>query len=176
MKAVAGIGLVLIAGLASAHAWANDKESEAPTPPVYQAVVDCSGIAEAAERLACFDRTVAALSTATRDRQVVVVDRSTMREARRGIFGLSLPRLKLFGDDDDSEEVVSIDSTIAAVRMAKDGMPVFVLEDGARWKQTEGRNVFARAGQPIHIRRAAMGSYMANVNKQPGVRVVRVMQ
>jgi hypothetical protein len=165
----------LALALVAVPAAAQDRDQPAP-PAVYQAVIDCEAIAEPAQRLACFDRSVAALKTATRERQVVVVDRGTVREARRGLFGLSLPRIKLFGNDDDTEEVTAIDGTIASVRMASDGLPIFVLEDGARWKQTDGRNVFPKAGQPIHIKRAAMGSYMANVNKQPGVRVIRLAQ
>ena len=179
MRGLSIAGTIALA-VASTGALAQKKDKDAPNPApaVYQAVIDCGAIADPQARLACFDGAVAALNAATRDRQLVVVDRSTMREARRGIFGLSLPKLKLFGgdDDDDSEQVTSIDSTISGLRMAKDGMPIFVLEDGARWKQTEGRNVYAKAGQPIHIKRAAIGSYMANVNKQPGVRVVRLAE
>lgn len=167
-------GAVLLAA-ASGSLRAQDEKAAALPPPLFQSVLDCEKETDPEARLACFDRTVAALAAAHRDRELAVVDRSSMREARRGIFGLSLPRLKLF-DSDESEEVTAIDSTIAGVRMAKDGMPIFVLADGARWKQTEGRNVFPKAGNPIHIRRAAMGSYMANVNKQPGVRVVRISE
>lgn len=152
---------------------AADKE-EAPPPPVFQAVLDCEKLSDPQARLACFDRAVTALSAASKNRELAVFDRSTMREARKGIFGLGLPSLKLFGGD-KSEEVTEIDSTISGVRTAGDGMPIFILEDGARWKQTEGRDVYPKAGQPIHIRRAALGSYMANINKQPGVRVVRLV-
>lgn len=168
---VAGAALLVFT---SSAAWARDEKAPAPPPPVFQSVLDCEKITASADRLACFDKTVAALSAAHRGREVAVVDRGSIREARRGIFGLSLPRLKLFGGDGGEEEVTAIDSTITGVRTANDGMPIFVLEDGARWKQTEGRNVYAKSGQPIHIKRAAMGSFMANVNKQPGVRVVRL--
>lgn len=172
---VAGVA-GLLAG-AALHAQDRSASDAPPRPAAFEDVVACQAIADGAQRLACFDRSVTALKAAADARQLVVVDRSTIREARRGIFGLKLPRLKLFdGGGEDAEELVSLDSTITGVRTAKDGMPIFVLEDGARWKQTEGRNVFARAGQPIHIKRAAMGSFMANVNKQSGVRVVRLAE
>ena len=169
------LGFAPAVALAASPAAGQDRDQPAP-PPVYQAVMACEAITDSAQRLACFDRSVAALKAATNAREVVVVDRGTVREARRGLFGLSLPRIKLFGGDDDTEEVTAIDSTITGVRVAQDGMPVFVLADGARWKQTEGRNVFAKAGHAIHIKRAAMGSYMANINKQPGIRVIRLAQ
>jgi hypothetical protein len=160
--------------LCAAPAFAKDKDKEPPPPPpVFQAVVDCKTIADPAQRLACFDRTVEAMATASRERELAVFDRTTMREARRGIFGLGLPKLKLF-DSDESEEVTEIDSTIASLRMASDGFHIFVLADGARWKQTDGRNTFPKSGQTIHIRKAAMGSFMANINGQPGVRVTRL--
>jgi hypothetical protein len=164
---LAGLGLVAL----SAAAIAADDKDAAP-PAVFQAVLDCEKLSAPQERLACFDRAVAAMAAASRARELAVFDRSTMREARRGIFGLGLPSLKIFGSN-QSEEVMEIDSTITGLRTAGDGMPVFVLEDGARWKQTDGRNVFAKIGHPIHIKRAALGSYVANVNKRPGVRVVR---
>lgn len=164
---------IFAVGSVSAPALADD-EKPAVQPPVFEAVLACEKITAPSERLACFDRTVTAMSTAVRERELAVFDRSTMREARRGIFGLGLPKLKLFGGD-KSEEVTEIDSTITGVRNANDGMPIFVLADGGRWKQTEGRNVYPKVGHPIHIKRAAMGSYMANVNKQPGIRVVRLV-
>ncbi len=157
----------------STMAWADSDRSPPPVPQVLQSVLDCEAVTEPQARLACFDRSVAELASASKDRQVLVVDRETMRETRRGVFGLGLPSLKLFSGG-DSEEVTSIDSTITGLRTASDGMPIFVLEDGARWKQTEGRNVYPKVGNPIHIKRAAMGSFMANVDKQPGVRVVRL--
>lgn len=171
-------GGAAVALLSSTATWAQRAgETAGPSAPaVYEAVLACGAIEEGARRLECFDRSVAALKAATTARQVVVVDRTTIREARRGLFGLKLPTLKLFGGDNDADEVRSIDSTITGVRTAPDGMPVFVLADGSRWKQTVGRNVFGRAGQPIHIKRSAMGGFMANVNKQSGVNVIRLSQ
>lgn len=159
--------------LASGTAWAKDDQAPAPAPPVYQAVVDCRTQTDPAQRLACYDRAVEAMAAAQQAKQLVVADQTTMREARRGLFGLSLPRLKLFGDGAE-EELTEIESTITGVRAASDGFAIFQLEDGTRWKQTDGRDTFAKSGQPIKIRRTAMGGYMANVNKQTGVRVVRL--
>lgn len=165
---------VACALLTAAPASANDDDDPPPpSPPVFQAVVDCRAVADPAERLACYDRTVEAMETAKRERELAVFDRDAMREARRGVFGLGLRELRVF-DADESEEVTEIDSTITAVRNAGDGFPIFVLADGARWKQTDGRNVFARPGQTIHIRQAALGSYMANVNGRVAVRVIRL--
>lgn len=160
--------------LCSAPVFAKEKEKPAQ-PVVFQAVLDCRKIADPAERLACFDAKVEALSTAAEKNDVLVVDRMTARKTKRSLFGLSLPRIKLFGDNDD-EEINQIESTIASTYRAKDGMTVFVLADGARWKQTDGRDTFPKTGQPIVIKKGALGSYFAIVNGQPGVRVVRIAQ
>ena len=103
------------------------------------------GIPDAGERLACYDRTVGAMATARESKDLVIADRETMREARRGLFGLSLPSIKLFGGG-DSEDVKAIESTIESTYAARDGQAIFVLADGARWKQIAGRPVYAKRG------------------------------
>jgi hypothetical protein len=159
--------------LLSPGAMAKDKDDNAPPPPVFQAVLDCKAVADATARLACYDRTVDSMATATSNRDLVIADRSTMKEARRGLFGLGLPKLKLFGGD-ESEDVTEIESTIAGFRSASDGFLVFTLADGARWKQTDGKSQYPKAGDKIRIRKAALGSFMANINDKVGFRVIRV--
>jgi hypothetical protein len=57
------------------------------------------------------------------------------------------------------------------------GRWVVTLEDGSTWAQTDN-NIIAgrpRAGQPVRINRAALGTYMMRINGQPGVRAQRRM-
>lgn len=170
-----GIGLAAVLA-ATTPAVAKEKATPAAAPPVYQAVIDCRDIADSAQRLACFDRTVGVMASATAEKDLVVLDREAMRETRKGLFGFSLPKLKLFGggDEDERDEIKEIESSIAGLRSAKDGYPIFVLADGGNWKQTEGRNVYPKVGDTIRIKRASLGSYMANVNKKAAVRVMRL--
>ena len=164
--------------LGPGQAEAKDKTDITPPPAIFQAVVDCRAIPDAAERLACFDRTVSALATATTAKDLVVLDRESMRETRKGLFGFSLPKLKLFGggEEDEKDAVREIESTISGLRSAKDGFPIFTLADGARWKQTDGRNMFPKIGQKIRIRAASLGSYMASIDGRAGVRVMRLAE
>ena len=115
--------VTLALGVLSVPVAAKDKDRDAPStpPPVFQAVLDCKSVADAAERLACYDRTVGAMAAARETKDLVIADRETMREARKGLFGLSLPSIKLFGGG-DSEDVKAIESTI-------DIPVVFRLED-----------------------------------------------
>lgn len=167
-------GLAALAVLTAAFpAGAKDKDVDGPPPAVFQAVLDCKTVTDPTARLACYDKAVGAMDAARAANDLVVTDRATVREAKRGLFGLALPSLKLFGGGKD-EEVTEIQSKISAIRMANDGFPVFTLEDGARWKQTDGGNTYPKPGSAIRIRKASLGSYMANVDGQTAVRVTRL--
>jgi hypothetical protein len=135
---------------------------------VFQAVLDCKLIVDSTERLACYDRTVESMQTASQQKELVVADRESVREAKKGLFGLSLPNLKLFGSGKDDEIKVKSFQDIA------DGKVIFVLEDGARWKQTDGRQQFLKTGDTVIIKKAALGSYMAKINGRPAIRVMRL--
>jgi hypothetical protein len=116
------------------------------------------------------------MASATTAKDLVILERESMRETRKGLFGFSLPKLRLFGGNDEAEEeeVTQIDSTITGLRTAADGFMIYTIADGAKWKQTEGRTPFPKIGQTIRIKKAALGSYMANVNNRPAVRVMRL--
>lgn len=145
-----------------------------PTPAVVNRVVACTTVTDAQQRLACYDREVAAMNQAEKSGELVAMDRSQVRKTKRSLFGLSLPDLGVFGDA--SEDDSTIETTIRTVRMNPDGKYLFDLAEAGRWIQLDSRNfvIDPKAGQPIRIRRAAMGSYMANVNKQVAIRVRRV--
>lgn len=145
-------------------------------PAVLGRVVQCRTIASAEERLACYDREVAAMDAAQSSGELVAMDRQQVRRTRRSLFGLSLPNLGVFGDDGDEEEASRIESTVRSATQNAEGKWVITIEDGARWLQIDSRNLNfpPRPGQPIRIRRASLGSYFANVNNQTAIRMRRV--
>ncbi len=146
-------------------------------PQAITRVVECRAIASAEERLACYDGAVAAMEQAQASGELVAMDRQQVRRTRRSLFGLTVPNLGIFGDDNDDEEQASrIESTVRAATQNAIGKWIIELEDGARWLQTDSRNLNfpPRRGQPIRIRRAAFGSYLANVNDQVAIRVRRI--
>ena len=64
--------------------------------------------------------------------------------------------------------------TITAVGPGPRGY-IFTLADGAKWMQTDKRYMDRpKVGAKIHIKKAALGSYMASINKRPGFRVERM--
>ena len=178
---IAAVGsLVLACALAPpAGAQSNDDAK----PSVLAQLIACRSIADTAARLACFDTQSAALDQAERRRDVVVVDRSQIRKARRTLFGLELPDFSLFGDGRTNEKgapeeegVSRIESTLAQASPGPTGRWTLILQGGARWLQVDTRNLarLPRPGMPIVIRRAAMGSFLASIDKQIAIRVRRV--
>lgn len=160
-----------------AAADAQGSEAAAQRPVVFEALVRCRAITDDAARLACFDSAAAGLQQAADRRELVVVDRTQIRESRRRLFGLSLPRLPIFGggDEEDEEEIDSIDSSVRSAQRVGYGRWVVTLEDGSVWAQTDDQIIAGRPrpGQPVRVSRGALGSYMMRVNDQPGVRVRR---
>ena len=148
-------------------------------PELFQALVRCRAITEDAARLQCFDAASAALAQAAERRELVVVSREQVRESRRRLFGLALPRLPIFGGGDDAredpEEITQLEGTVANASQDGYGHWAVRLQDHSLWVQVDD-NVLAlrpRPGQPVLIRRAALGSYVMRVNGQPGIRVRR---
>lgn len=170
---IAAIG-ILVAGLTASAA--AQQRPAAERPAAISRVVQCRSIAAEAERLACYDREVAAMDQAQSSGELVAMDRNQVRRTRRSLFGLTVPNLGIFGDDNEDEEASRIESTVRSASQNAAGKWVIEIADGARWIQVDSRNLNfpPRAGQPIRIRRAAMGSYLANVNDQVAIRVRRV--
>jgi hypothetical protein len=91
--------------------------------------------------------------------------------------------LGLFGGNDaqtvarssEEEGIGYIEAKLTDARQTQDGKWLLVLEDGARWAQTDTANIRTpKPGDVIRIRKAALGSYMANINGRPAIRVRRL--
>ena len=169
MVAAAVCGL-LAAGPASAR-----KPVETGTPAQIKALLACRAMADPAQRLSCFDRETAGIDRALASKDLVVVDKQKASEARRSLFGFSVPSFgSLFGGDED--EISQIDSTVASARRNVEGGWTVTLADGSVWSQTDDTPVALapRKGDKITVRRRALGSYTLAIGKQPGVKVRRV--
>lgn len=164
---------VAVLGMLAAVPAAAQKMPKTSTPKLFEEVVNCRAIQDSAQRLACYDRSVAALETAQKSNELYVADKAAMKEARRGLFGFSLPRMKLFGDE-DLGDLDELETTIAAVSTGQRGY-IITLPDGARWAQTDKRYMDKpKLGAKIKIEKAALGSYIASINNKPGFRVERI--
>lgn len=157
----------------AAYAKESEKKEIDQTPPVYQAVLDCKSISDPTERLACYDRTVGDMETASAKRDLLVTDRSTVKEVQKGLFGLTLPKIKIFGGSDE-DEVKEIESTISSFRRDENGALIITIADGARWRQIDNETQGARVGDKVKIRKGSFGSYFANINGRSAIRVTRL--
>ncbi|MEA3063903.1 MAG: hypothetical protein QOJ27_331 [Sphingomonadales bacterium] len=146
-------------------------------PEAFEALVRCRALGDDAARLRCFDAAAATLQQQAENRDLVMVDRKTIQETKRGLFGLDIPNLNPFGGggDDGVEEIKSIDSTVRSATRDETGHWIVTLEDNSIWAQTDNYPfaVDPRRGNKVKIVKAAMGSYMMRVNGQPGVRAKR---
>jgi hypothetical protein len=165
--ACTAICCVLVPGAAVAAAKKVERS------PLVAEVTGCRSIADAAARLSCFDRSVAALAAAETRQDVVVMDRQQVRDARKSLFGIGLPDLNLFAGSDDIDH---IDATIADTQVDGSGHWTFRMADGARWVQTDDYPIARRprANDKVVIRRAALGSFRLSVAGQPAVKAHRV--
>ncbi len=182
MKTTINFGMIGMGGVALllfSVAPATAKEMKAARPEVFKKLVDCRAITENAARLACYDAQVAKLDEAESKKELVIVDTEEVKKARKGLFGLSLPDLGgLFGakeeGEDDSRGLSEIESTVKTLGTNKAGKWVFTIADGARWAQTDTTSIRTpKVGQPVRIRRAAMGSFFANIGEARAIRVMR---
>ncbi|MDN3646084.1 hypothetical protein QWY75_07680 [Pontixanthobacter aestiaquae] len=146
-------------------------------PPVVERLFACRGIAEPVQRLACFDREVALVEEATMSEELVIADQSQVREARAGLFGFKLPKIRLFGGSEDGKnDVDSIDGIIASARTTGRGKLYVELESGSRWIQTDNTLILGdvEAGDSITIKKAALGSFKAKIGGKRTFRIKRL--
>lgn len=175
--------IFLIAAAALAVPGAAFAQAPSGNAQVVQEIDACRSIADPVQRLACFDRTAAALATATRNREVVVLDEQEVKKTERSLFGFSLPRIPFFGGDEKGKDgkpepvrarIDSIESRITAIVPAGYSKWAFVLADGSRWQMIEMNTALRpRVGDTIVIQRAALGSFRASVGGSKLVRIRR---
>jgi len=138
----------------------------------------CRAIADSGQRLACFDGAAAALLTASESGELTVIDRPQLRQARRSLFGFSLPRLPfLQGDRSADDDTGTLETTVQSVRSLGYGRVQVVVADGnAIWETTESYSTFEapKRGQTVTIKRGPLGSYMLRFQGQRAVKGRRI--
>lgn len=152
-------------------------------PPVAKQVSDlqaCRAMSDSAARLACYDRAVDALSAATASQDVVIVERSEVRKARKGLFGFTMPRIGfLSGRDDNAEDrsdADGLETKIVSSRALTYGKWRFTVENGAVWDTVEASIGFddPLPGRTVLLEKGSLGSYFAKVGKGRRVQAKRI--
>lgn len=172
MNSIVIVG-VLVAGMGSAAL------AQVPAEPqrtrVMTDLVACRREVADPDRLACYDRLVAALDQAETSGEVLVFERREVAEARRALFGFSITSLPLFARQGPDRPVEEIRSRLVRASEGGSGKWLFVLEDGSVWAQTDSSTPgrLPRPGADISVRQGAVGSYLLSVNGTRSVRVRR---
>jgi hypothetical protein len=151
----------------------------APAPPAVapavQAVVDCRKLTDDAQRLACYDKAVASMTDAQASGDLVTIDRQQRQAVRRQAFGLTLPTLDFLDRGEKPEQVNRLTDTVASVSKTADGRWVMRMQDGAIWRQTDDAELSRdpHEGSSVVINKASLGSFMIDIDGQPGIRAHR---
>lgn len=174
MRIIIATGAVVALSAATAHA---------QTPPVAKPVAalqQCRTIADTTARLACYDKAVDALAASTASGETVVVDRTEVRKARKGLFGFTLPRIGfLTGRDDNDEDkadAAQLETKIVAARALPYGKWRFTVDGGGIWETVEASMGFSdpKPGATVLIEKGSLGAYFAKVGKGRRVQAKRV--
>lgn len=170
-----GLALLLSASVVAAQ---EGPSLETDRPALFSELVECRKIESIEERVACYDEKVDALDQAEADNEVIIADREEVREARRGLFGFNLPKIRLFGggDDNDEETISELTTTVVAARQFGRGRWRIRMADGAVWEQVNSRSLSSRPreGQEVKIKRASLGSFLVKVGRNPTIRMRRI--
>jgi len=166
---IAGACGLIVAGTAQAA-----RPVQTDTPAQIQQLMQCRSITSNEQRLACYDQASAAMNQAIASKDLVFIDKEKAREAKRSLFGFSVPNFGgLFGGGDD--EVSQIEGTIRSTGHNADGGWIITLNDGSVWSQTDDwPGLDPRPGKKVIVKRAALGSFRLMIPGQNGIKVKRI--
>lgn len=153
------------------HQEAQSDSDGSPQPAEVLELLKCRGVADATERLGCFERTAEELHKAVQARDLIVVRKTTVDAARRARFGLPDNGKDVLG----GEAAEEIKATIRSASATVEGW-VVALDDGSTWQQVDATasNIDPRAGMAVTIKRGALGSYRLVLNPHAAFKVRRV--
>lgn len=146
-------------------------------PEMLERLAACRAVADSTARLACYDGAAAALDTAQRQGELVIIDRAAVNETRRELFGFNMPALpQLFGNGGgEAADLDAIETTLQRASRNSEGRWVFTLANGATWRQidSEPLRFNNRSGEAVRVRKASLGSFMMTIGDSRAVRVRR---
>ena len=145
------------------------------TTPVLGAVPDadiirCAGIMLDMDRLACFDALSVGVSAeaaaAAAGRKI-----ASAEALRRSHELKTARRIDSFGAEQtgatkDDEKIDELSTSVSGSYKDAYGKYLLVLDNGQFWKQLDGTLLTIRNGDKVTLKRAALGSYRLNVERQ----------
>ncbi|RYG20485.1 MAG: hypothetical protein EON96_00925 [Caulobacteraceae bacterium] len=171
MSIISALAVLAVAGSAPPQAAPAAQQR----PEMLERLAACRTVTESAARLTCYDAAAAALDTAQRQGDLVIMDRAGVNETRRQLFGFDLTDLPNMFGGTPSAELSAIETTLTSAARAGEGRWVFRLADGSTWRQIDSEPVRFqnRSGQEVRVRKASLGSFLMTVGGSRAVRVRR---
>jgi hypothetical protein len=135
----------------------------------------CQSQADDTARLECFDAAVGQFVSANEAGEVRVIDREEIRENRRSLFGFNIPNKGILAEPDEDVSD-TLETTVTSVRYITSRKVRFRTEEGATWEIGNAPSRMRRieVGDPVELKKAALGSYFVKIKGQRGVKGVRV--
>ena len=160
--------MILLAAAAAA------KPPAGPPPSEISAFSTCRAIADAEQRLACYDNAAQKLEQAITTKELTVLSRRDVSETRRSLFGFSFPNIPFLGGGAEVEKQIT--AKLTRVQSLGYGKFRFQLEDGAVWETTEPENSgeMPSRGQDVTIKRGTLGNYFVLFKNMGSVRGKRI--
>lgn len=143
-------------------------------PPEF---VACRTEPDDARRLACYDRHLDATIQSSPKPARVDAGSPAVTVAAAERFGLegTIAQNERKQAREEGRELLELNSTVARLTSRPDGVLIITLENGQVWAPKESDpNVILRVGDPVRIRRGAMGSYVLNGRSNWSARVKRL--
>ena len=162
------VTIVLAAAVAAPSSPAGRPPSE------ISAFSTCRAIADAGQRLACYDGAAQRLEQAISSKELTVLSRTDVSRTRRSLFGFSFPNIPFLGGGAEVEKEIT--AKLTRVRSLGYGKFQFRLEDGAVWETTEPENSgdMPSSGQNVTIKRGTLGNYFVLFKNMRAVRGKRI--
>ena len=141
------------------------------------ALLACRAEQDDAKRLACYDRH---LDAQPRPSAVAIQDAAPPADtvaAAQERFGMEseLARSEREQAREVGRELDELHSTVAQLASRPDGTLIITLENGQVWAPREYHPTFSlKVGDPVRIRRGAVGSYVLNATSNRSTRVKRL--
>lgn len=170
------ITAVVLAGAAGATLLAAPALARKPVQqgsPKIDNIVKCRSIADAAQRLACYDANITPLQTAIAQKDILVVDRSKAEAANRSLFGYGTSG---FGQFLGLGDLDHIESTVVTSGFNQNGGVIVTLADGSRWSQQDDKPMWGdiKKGTAVSVVRGTMGSFIVRIKGQIGFKAIRL--
>ena len=146
------------------------------TAPAVKAVIACRDIADSAQRLACYDKTVGDMAGADAKGDLITIDQDQRKTIRHQAFGLAMPSFALFDKGEKPEEAKKATFKVTEAWKDVEQHWNFRLETGAVWRQIEASEIYhdPHAGSTVEITRGALNGFFMKVDGQQAIRVMRV--